>query len=159
MEQTLKIENARIFFRNFSGKQTKFNPPGKRNFCVYIPEDAAEVMAEDGWNIKYTKPRDEDDEPRPYTQVAVGYEKYPPKVWLISGKSKTLLDEETVSSLDYAEIENVDLVIRPYSWNANGKSGVKAYLKKAYITVVQDDLDMKYRDFNEDDDGDLPWDD
>ena len=158
-KRLLTIENAKIFIRNFAGKQSKFNPPGKRYFCVFLPEDIAPALEEDGWNIKWTKPRDPDEGPKPYIQVAVGYENYPPKVWLVCGKSKTLLDEESISSLDYAEIEKVDMTINPYSWNANGKTGIKAYLKKMYVTVVQDDLDMKYRDLGEEDDDDVPWND
>ena len=59
--------------------------------------------------------------------------------------------------MDYAEIQNVDLIIRPYTWDVSGRRGIKAYLKKLYITVVQDDLEMKYRDLDEDDDDDVPW--
>ena len=153
------LENARIFWRNFAGKEGKFNPAGRRNFCVVIPDEILEDLRNDEWNIKTIPPRDEDGEPLNYIQVAVAYGAYPPKVWLISGKSKTLLDEESVASLDYAEIENVDLIIRPYTWELSGRSGVKAYLKKMYVTVVQDDLEMKYRNLEEADDDDVPWND
>lgn len=149
------FENAHIFWRNFAGKEGKFNPAGRRNFCLEVPDEVAEQMREDGWNIKTIPPRDEDGAPLNYIQVAVTFGQYPPKVWLISGKSKTLLDEEAIASLDYAEIQNVDLAIRPYTWEVRGDKGIKAYLKKLYVTVVQDDLDMKYRDMAEDDD--VPW--
>lgn len=157
MEKQITFENARIMFRNFAGKESKFNPAGRRNFCLVVPNDIVEQLSEDGWNVKTLSPRDPDDEPIYYIQVAVSFGAYPPKIWLIAGKSKTLLDEEAVSSLDYAEIENVDLIIRPYTWEVNGRGGIKAYLKKMYVTIVQDDLEMKYKDMEEPEDDDLPW--
>ena len=154
------IKNARIIFRNFAGKASRFNAAGARNFCVIIPEDKVEEMVNDGWNIKRLRPRDEDELPPAYIQVSLSFSNYPPKVWLIAGKSKTMLDDETIASLDYAEIENVDLIIRPYTWEVRGETGKKAYLKKMYVTVVQDDLDLKYKDFGiEDDNDDVPWED
>ena len=67
-----------------------------------------------------------------------------------SSKRVTYLDEVTVGQLDTAAIKNVDLMIRPREWSAAGKSGVKAYLKTAYITIEEDDLDLKYAALLED---------
>ena len=140
----INIENARIGFRNFSGREGKFNPAGSRNFCVFIDVDAAEILEEDGWNIKWLEPRDEEEAPQAYLQVAVSYENYPPRILLITSSGKTMLDEDTVSLLDWAEIKNVDLIVRPYNWEVNEKTGVKAYCKSMYITIIEDEFEKKY---------------
>ena len=148
--ENLTIENARIIFRNFEGRQTQYNREGDRNFCVIIDDpDLADKLANDGWNIRITKPREDDAEfegfaPRRYLPVAVKFNPIPPKIYKVVKTNKVELTEESIGDLDFAEITNVDLVIRPYHWEVNGKAGIKAYCKTMYVSVMEDEFADKY---------------
>lgn len=162
----ITIENARIGFKNFSGAPGKFNREGDRNFCVFLEQDLAEKLVEDGWNIRWLTPKDEDDLLIPYLPVKVRYtnditkKKHNPKIVLVSSKGKTILDENTINMLDWAETTNVDIMIRPYNWGPiNGKSGVTAYVKSMYLTLYEDALELKYADIQDSAKNTLPIDD
>lgn len=157
--ENIKIENARIVFRNLSGKPDKFNPQGgKRSFSVVIddPEFANELKRE-GWNIKQFNPSpDSDEEPAHFISVKVSYNNISPHIYLCTSKNKTLLNEDTVGQLDYAEISNVDIVITPYQYEMSGRSGISAYVKTMYVTVVEDEFASKY-EYDDLDDEEIPF--
>jgi len=139
----------RFLYRNFKGEKRQFNEEGKRNFCILLTEDEAEAMAADRWNVKWTKARDEDDEPQPYLKVNISYKYEPhPKIVLITN-TKVVVTEDTVHILDYAEVENADLTITPYVYNESGSKS--AYLKTMYVTLVRDEFEDKYSDIPFDD--------
>jgi hypothetical protein len=145
----ITIEGARIIFRNFKGAQTEFNREGDRNFCVVLDPELADVLEQDGWNVKRKDPREEGDDPLLYLKVKVKFGDFPPVIKQVTSKGATQLDEDTVMVLDTAAIENVDLIITPYEYTVSGKSGVAAYLKKMYVTIQEDDLDKKYAHFGD----------
>lgn len=146
------IEDAKIIFRNFAGKEGRYNAKGNRNFCVVLDEEIAERMTEDGWNVKWPKSDDPESNLKPYIQVKVKYGEIPPKVVLISSRGKSKLDEDDISMLDWAAIETVDIIIRPYNYEVGGKSGVSAYLKSMFVTIQEDELELKYSNIPEADD-------
>lgn len=142
------VNAGAIRFRNFSGKEGKFNAEGDRNFCLLLDPDCADEMIKEGWNIRFLNPRDEGDEPTPYIQVKVGFggKGRPPKVVMISRKGQTQIGEEEVNILDWADIEFADIAINPYHYTVNGKSGIKAYLKTMYVKIVEDEFEDQYYD-------------
>lgn len=142
--KALLIENAKILFPNFAGKAGKFNAEGVRSFCVELDPEIAESLAADGWKVRYLEPRDEGDERKPYMPIAVSYMKTPPVIVMISSRGQTVLQEEDIKILDWAELETVDLMVNPSRWEVNGNTGTKAYLKSLYATIVEDPLANKY---------------
>lgn len=141
----IAIEDAQIIFRNFAGAESQYNRAGNRNFNVIIDDpDMAQKLIEDGWNIKQLKPRDDEEMPKYRLEVSVAFGNFPPNIFMVTKHNKTKLDEESVAALDYAELKTVDLVIRPYQWDVNGKQGIKAYLKTGYFVVEEDEFAAKY---------------
>lgn len=141
------IENAHVIFRNFAGREMTFNSEGDRNFCILLDSKVADDLKSQGWNIKYLRAREEGDEPQAYIQVAVNYKKgRPPRVVIITSRGRLDLGADEVEMLDYADIKNVDVIINPYPWEVNGNKGVKAYLKSAFVTINEDELELKYSD-------------
>lgn len=159
----LNIENAKILFRNFSGKESQYNRAGDRNFSVILDDpEVVEQLQKDGWNIHILEPKEEGDEPRHILRVAVSFKNIPPKVYLVTSRKKTLLTEDTIGNIDFAEIRNVDLSISPYYWTIENKkegikSGVKAYLKTMYVTIEEDVFANKYDELDDGIDPDEPF--
>jgi len=145
------IEHARIGFRNFGGKAGKFNAEGVRNFCIFLDYDIAKKMEAEGWNISWLTPKDDQEDLQPIIRVAVRFDNYPPKIVLMSGNGKSILDEESCKILDWAELINVDVTLNPSEWTMYEKTprekhGVKVYLKSLWATIAEDPLEQKYRD-------------
>lgn len=152
------LKRSNIMFRDFSGRPSRYNKNGARSFCVRIDDpQLAQELNEEGWNIKILAPRDEDQEPSHYLNVAVAYTNYPPHIYIHSGPTTTELNEDTVSLLDDADIISVDLVVRPYQYERDdGTMGIKAYAKYMHVTVEQDPYAAKYAG-EESPEDDVPW--
>ena len=145
-EQTVMFEDVKIVLRNFAGKPGKFNRDGDRNFAILLSDYDAKAMAEDGWNVKWFRPREEGDPQQAYLPISLVFGARPPRVNMITSRGRTPLHESDIEILDWADIATVDVIIRPYDWTVNGATGRKAYLKTMFVTIVEDELDLKYND-------------
>lgn len=140
----LQIDDARLTYKNFSGEGTPFNRAGDRNFSIIIDDpDVADRLIEEGWNVKIKPARDEDDTPFMHLPVKIKFNGRGPIVRLISGDSVNKLDEESIDILDEVYMLRVDLDIRPYDWEVQGKSGRTAYLHAMEVTQELDRFEAK----------------
>lgn len=145
----LQIDEARIAYRNFSGVGSKFNREGDRNFSVIIEDqEIADALIEQGWNVKIKPPREEGDTPFMHLPVKVKFNDRGPIVYLRTGKVMNKLDEESVNCLDDVDIVSVDMDIRPYDWEVNGKAGRTAYLQSIHVTQEVDRFADRFAEGN-----------
>lgn len=143
----LQIDDARIIYRNFSGVASKFNREGDRNFAVVIPnQEIADALIEEGWNVKIKPPREEGDSPFIYLPVKIKFNDRGPSVYLQTGDAVNKLNEDTVDCLDKIDISNVNLDVRPYDWEVNGKTGRTAYLQSLQVIQEVDRFASRFAD-------------
>lgn len=151
----VQIDDARIIYRNFSGAPSQFNREGDRNFAVVIPDqEIADALIEQGWNVKIKPPREDQDTPFMFLSVKIKFNDRGPNVYLKTGHALNKLTEETVGMLDDVDIVSVDLDIRPFDWEINGKTGRTAYLHSMQVTQQIDRFAAQYIDEDMDE---VPW--
>ena len=139
VNENVIIKNATLGrgpYRNFSGMKTEYNRAGNRTFSIFLPEETAVILQEEGWHVKHKPPRREGEDDRWQMDIAVGFDRYPPTIKVTSADGTTsFLTEESVGILDSADIESADIELRPYNWEVNGKVGVKAYLREMDVKL------------------------
>ena len=132
----VEFNDCRICFRNFSGPASQYNRNADRNFAIVIDsEEAKNLLVERGFNVKIKPPRDEDDTPFMFLPVKVKFNNRGPNIYVQSAGNVKRLTEETVGMLDEIDIQSVDMDLRPYDWEVNGKEGRSAYLQA--MNVIQ----------------------
>lgn len=148
----LQIDDARIIFKNFEGRGDKFNREGDRNFSLLIEDpNTADALIKEGWNVKIKPGRDEDEGDFMRLPVKVKFTDYGPNVYLVSGGRRVELDEESIACLDNIDIESVDMDLRPYDWDVNGRTGRTAYLQSMQVVQRVDRFAERYARMSDDD--------
>ena len=114
----VSIENTRFIFEtNFSGdpRRDKFGSD-KRYANIIVPEELAEELIDEGFNVRCTDPKDGEYEKTYFVKATVNYDsKFPPRIYLVSGDNPpTLLDSESVCNIDTMYIKNVNVILSKY---------------------------------------------
>ena len=144
------INGYQIIFKNFEGRGDKFNREGDRNFSLRIDDpDTADALLKEGWNVKIKDGRDEEEGPFMRLPIKVKFTNYGPNVYLVTGDRRNELDEESIACLDNIDIEYVNMDIRPYDWDVNGRTGRTAYLQSMEVIQRIDRFAARYANMND----------
>lgn len=166
----INITDGEIAYSNFSGRPTQFNPDGGvRTVTFVIPYDAADQLIADGWKIREQQIDDEGHiryllEAK-FTFRTRNGQPRDPKIFIVRNDRLVHMTEETIDTLDRADILSVDAVLGASYWEWGGRSGITAYINSMYITIKDNPVDEKYRKMLDQmndsilptDDGDLPF--
>ena len=79
-----------------------------------------------------------------YLPVKIKFNDRGPNCYLVTAGRANRLDEESIGILDDVDILNVNLDIRPYDWEVNGKTGRTAYLQGIEVTQRVDRFAARY---------------
>lgn len=145
-KKLISIENTRFIFKtNFSGdpERDTFGSTTRYGNLIIPDEEMARELAEEGFNVRQTKPKpgmEEEFEPTYFVKITVNYDsEWPPKIYLVSGDSEPqILDEESIDTLDKVYVINVNAILNPYMNQRTGKSSL--YVRTMYVEQdVEDD--------------------
>lgn len=139
--KVVSIENTRFIFEtNFSGdpRRDKFGSD-KRYANIIVPEEIAEELTDEGFNVRHTDPKDDEYEKTYFVRATVNYDsKFPPRIFLVSGDNPPeLLDVESVGVIDTMYIRNVNVILSKY-YNAKMDKW-SLYVRTMYVEQELDD--------------------
>lgn len=140
-----------IYTKNFSGDPTRDKyGSSTRKANIVIPDiDLARQLIDEGFNVKLTKPSEGEEEgfvPKYFVSIILKYDsKWPPRVYHITPAGKTvLLDADSVGSIDFMWIENVNVVLNKYE----GRNGKSLYIRSMEVFQMVDDDPIAARHAN-----------
>lgn len=155
---TLNLAHVRIGWMNFEGRNEKgYNRNLDRSFHIFFDDlQLAQQLADEGYGVQFPDPNEPvvdgalPKQPRLKVVVSNGQElNFGVKVFLRDepGAPAVQIDPAMFPKLDNYRIDYADIVINPYEWEWDGKTGVKAFLKTAYLNLYQDDTDEFARQY------------
>lgn len=154
---TLQIDNARIIWTNFAGKEKQYDREGDRNFTlVFDDEELVDELIDKGWNIRKRVTTDENGDDSLFMTMKVKLSYRPdgsggPKAYLWSNGHRTVLDDESIGCLDQIDRGEVNLDIRPHDWEYHGKTGRTARLNVIEVFQNVDRFEERYKRMTQED--------
>lgn len=147
----VELEDIKIkwAFSHFDGREDTFNAEGDHNFNIILPEDVADKLREEGWNVRSMPGYEEGDPEEHLLKVKISYKFEPPKIYIIKGERKLRADQRDLADIRRDTCEQIDVIITPSRWVNGQNSGITAYAKELYAKVRESRFSAKYADFEE----------
>lgn len=136
-------------FSHFDGREDTFNAEGDHNFQIILPDDIAEKLKAEGWNVRTMDGYEEGDPPEHLLKVKISYKYEPPKIYLIKGDRKLRAEQRDLADIRRDTCEQIDVIITPSRWVVGSNSGITAYAKELYAKVKESRFSAKYADYEE----------
>lgn len=149
--EDIELEDVQIkwAFSHFDGRADTYNDEGDHNFTIVLPEETAQKLIAEGWNVREMAPYEEGDLPEYLLKVKISYKYEPPKIYLIKGERKFRADQRDLAEITRAATEQIDVIITPSRWVNGNRSGITAYTKELYAKVKQSRFSERYADYEE----------
>jgi len=147
----VELEDVKVkwAFSHFDGREDTFNAQGEHNFTIMLPDDIADKLREEGWNIRDMAGYEEGDPDEHLLKIKISYKYEPPKVFLIKGDRKLRAEQRDLADIRRDTCEQIDVIITPSRWVNGNASGITAYAKELYAKVKESRFSSKYAEYEE----------
>lgn len=147
----IELEDVQIkwAFSHFDGREDTFNAQGDHNFTMILPEDVADKLKAEGWNVRDMKGYEEGDPDEHLLKAKISYKFEPPKIFLIKGQRKMRADQRDLADIRRDTCERIDVILTPSRWVNGQNSGITAYVKELYAVVRESRFSERYADLEE----------
>lgn len=152
MNYQLEFLQAQIGLRNFEGREGRFNKDGERSFAIFLTEEQAVELINQGLNVKPPKFDEEGNQlGRSFLKVKVRFDIMPPEIFFSRGEEDEngkiiikLLPMSELRTLDNADLEYCDLKVNVREWIKGPNKGKSVYLDSGVFIAKRNPMIERY---------------
>lgn len=144
-------------WKNFSGEKRGKFAPAHPNFDIYIPEELANELRDEGVRVKLTEPRDQGDQVKYRVNIKVNMDYYvTPEVYIRNGSDKEYLTEDSLYILDRKTITYGEMIAK-LNHNQQTEGVAALYANVLGVKVLANPFDAKWAEEESPEDDGLPF--
>jgi hypothetical protein len=147
--QQLLLKGVKIYTKNLAGiNGTTGKAQYQPSFCVALSPKDAKILANEGWDVRLSKPNEETGEQVAFLPIKVGF-KIENGIWdehdsrnprverYFSDGTRDILTPNSIAELDRNRIEFCSVSVSP--WWSEKKNLWSAYLRIGKFKIISDD--------------------